>query len=340
MDATRDRGSMKKYGYMNRIGRSFLGNLVFPTTVMLIMLMVLLVPSFSSMHNIRTVALQISYMGVATVGLAFVLIGGGNDLSIGSNITISSIIAALVMTRLVPMMSGSVVYGIFSALLTGALIGLINGFFVAKIGMNAFMLTLITQMLCDGISLMLSNATSIGGLPEGYIRIGTGKLFGIPLPVIIMLIFFIIGQFILLKTAYGRKLYAVGANRQAARLVGIPVEAILMIAFVISGVCGAFAGIILSARLGAATPSSGSYMMLDIMSAAIIGGNSLFGGKGSVIGAAAGVVLLGLIGNGLNLLGVSYHVTMVVKGVIILLAVSLDYVTRKLSTRRLVKGSI
>ena len=195
---------MKKNGYMAGIGRSFGSNLVFPITLMFIVLMVLFVPSFSTLHNIRTVALQISYMGIASAGLAFVLIGGGNDLSIGSNITISSIMAALIMTRLLPTTNGSVLSGILTGLGTGAIIGLINGFFVAKIGMNAFMMTLITQMLCEGISLMVTNATSIGDLPEEYTVIGTGTLYGIPVPVIIMLVFFLVGQFVLSKTAYGR----------------------------------------------------------------------------------------------------------------------------------------
>lgn len=329
---------MKNRDVCRNVYRGLTSNPVFIATLILSVAMILFVPSFSTVQNIRTIAQQFSYTGIAATGLAFVLIGGGNDLSIGANISFSSIIAAQVMTRFMGAGNGSVLPGILASLAAGGMIGLFNGFCVSKIGMNAFILTLITQMFCDGVSLLITNSVSIGGLPEAYIAIGTQSLFGIPLPILIMIAFFIVGQFVLAKTAYGRKLYTVGANKQAARLAGISVERIQILAFVISGVCGASAGIVLSARLGAATPSAGSNSMLEIMSAAIIGGNSLFGGKGSVVGAACGVVLLSLISNGLNLLGVSYYATMMVKGSVILLAVALDYLNQKMRTRQMLKA--
>ena len=252
-----------------KLYRGFAGNPVFLATLILTVVMILTVPSFASVQNIRTLAQQFAFTGIAATGLAFVLIGGGNDLSIGSNISLSSVVAALVMTRLYGATDASVVPGILAALATGALIGLFNGFCVAKIGMNAFILTLIMQMLCDGISLIATDAVSIGGLPKAYTALGTGVVAGIPLPILVMLGFFILGQFVLSKTAYGRRLFAVGANRQAARLVGVPIVRIQILAFVISGVCAACAGVILSARLGAATPNAGSNSMLEIMSAAI-----------------------------------------------------------------------
>jgi len=323
---------------LTRLYRGWTSNPVFVATLILFVAMTLFVPSFATVKNITTIAQQFSFTGIAATGLAFVLIGGGNDLSIGSNISLSSVAAALVMTRLMGATGASVLPGILAALAAGALIGLFNGFCVSRIGMNAFILTLIVQMLCDGIALIATDAVSIGNLPAGYTFIGTGNVLGIPLPIAIMLAFFAAGQFALSKTAFGRRLYAVGANRQAARLVGVPIEKIQILAFVISGFCGAAAGIILSARLGAATPSAGSNSMLEIMSAAIIGGNSLFGGKGTVVGAACGVILLSLISNGLNLLGVSYYATMIVKGGIILFAVALDYFNQKMRTRQMLKG--
>lgn len=329
---------MRRVSVIQKLYRSFTSNPVFLATLILIVVMVLFVPSFATVQNIRTIAQQFSYTGIAAVGLAFVLIGGGNDLSIGANISLSSVVAALVMTRAMDGGNASVPVGILAALGTGALIGLINGLCVAKIGMNAFILTLIMQMFCDGISLIVTDSVSIGGLPHAYLAIGNSSLLGIPFPILIMLVFFICGQFALSKTAYGRRLYAVGANKQAARLVGVPVAKIQVLSFVFSGLCAASGGILLSARLGAATPSAGSNSMLEIMSAAIIGGNSLFGGKGSVVGAACGVVLLSLISNGLNLLGVSYYTTMIVKGGIILFAVALDYFNQIIRTRQMLKG--
>lgn len=328
---------MKKTKAVQRMIQGFTGNPVFIATLILLVIMILFVPSFATAQNIRTVTQQFSYMGIAAVGLAFVLIGGGNDLSIGANISLSSIVAAMVMTHLMNGSGAAVLPGVAAALATGALIGLMNGICVSVIGMNPFILTLIMQMFCDGISLIVTDSLSIGGLPGTYLAIGTGEVFCIPFPVLIMLVFFAGGQFVLFKTAYGRRLYTVGANKQAARLVGVSVEKVQIVAFVISGICAAAGGIILSARLGAATPSAGSNSMLEIMSAAIIGGNSLFGGKGTVVGAACGVVLLSLISNGLNLLGVSYYATMIVKGGIILMAVALDYVNQKIRTHRMLK---
>lgn len=330
--------TMKRMNIIRKSMRAFLNNPVFAVTLMLVVVMILFVPSFATVQNIKNVAQQFSYTGIAAVGLAFVLIGGGNDLSIGANITLSSIMAAIVMARIMDATASSVIPGVLIALTTGTLIGFLNGFCVAVIGVNPFILTLIMQMLCDGVSLIVTDATSIGGLAEGYISIGTIELAGIPLPIIIMLTFFVVGQFVLSRTTYGRRLYAVGANKQAARLVGISAVWVQIIAFVFSGFCAAASGIILSARLGVATSSSGSGSMLEIMSAAIIGGNSLFGGKGTAVGAACGVVLLGLISNGLNLLGISYYATMIVKGGIILLAVALDYINQKMRIRRMLKG--
>lgn len=329
---------MKSKGFALKLLNGLSSNPVFIATGLLILVMVLFVPSFATIQNIRTVAQQFAFTGIAATGLAFVLIGGGNDLSVGANASLSSILTALLMTRVFNASGESAVIGVFAALGTGCLIGLINGICVSWIGMNAFILTLIMQMLCDGISLLVTDSASIGGLPAAYTWIGTGSVMGIPMPILIMLLFFVIGQFVLTKTAFGRKLYTTGANRKAAMLVGLHVVRVQIAAFVISGFCGGAAGIILSARLGAATPSAGSASMLEIMSAAIIGGNSLFGGKGSVVGAACGVVLLSLIQNGLNLLGVSYYATMIVKGAIILFAVALDYFNREMRSRNMLRS--
>lgn len=329
---------MKKTSFVRKLYQGITSNPVVIATLILIIVMTLFVPSFATVQNIKTVAQQFSFTGIAATGLAFVLISGGNDLSIGANISLSSIVSALLMTKVFQAGDGAVLPGILIALLTGAAIGFFNGFCVSKIGMNAFILTLIMQMFCDGMSLLLTDSTSIGGLPDGFIKIGTGSVFGIPFPILIMLVVFVIGQFVLSKTAFGRRLYTVGANKQAARLVGVQVVKVQISAFIISGLCGGIAGVILSSRLGAATPSAGSNSMLEIMSAAIIGGNSLFGGKGSVVGAACGVVLLSLISNGLNLLGVSYYATMIVKGGIILFAVALDYFNQKMRTRQMLRG--
>jgi ribose/xylose/arabinose/galactoside ABC-type transport system permease subunit len=302
-------------------------------SMIFIVVLAIAIPSFGTMRNILTILQQMSIYGIAAVGLAYVLICGGNDLSIGSNITFSSITAALCMTGFFP--QAGALGGVIAALLTGCVVGLINGIMVAKVGINPFMMTLIMSMLLDGLSILATNGTAIGGLPEAYKAIGSYRLLFIPIPLWILLIFYVVGQFVLKKTAVGRKIYASGANVKAAKLVGVKTEKTLIGAFIFCGVCSSVSGVIMSARLAAATTSAGSIMMLDIISAALIGGCSLFGGKGSVVGAAAGVLLLSLISNGLNLLNVDHNVTMIVKGVIILIAVLLDASQGTWSSRKI-----
>lgn len=308
--------------HLSRIRSWLVDNPAVIASLALIILLGVAVPQFGTSQNILTVLQQMSVYGISAVGLAFVLICGGNDLSIGANITFSSIMAALFMTSIFP--EGGAVVGVLAALATGCVVGLVNGVMVAKIGVNPFMMTLIMSMLLEGLSIILTNATAIGGLPTAYVAIGSIELAYLPLPLWILILFYVFGQFVLKKTVAGRKIYASGSNKKTAQLVGIKTDKMLIGTYIFCGMCASVAGIILSARLAAATPASGTSLMLDVMSAALIGGCSLFGGKGSVLGAAAGVLLLSLVSNGLNLIGVSYNTTLVIKGVIILLAVILD----------------
>jgi ribose transport system permease protein len=322
---------------MNKVIKKTTGwlnaNPIVVASLFLMIIMALFVPKFANIGNIMTVLGQMSYLGIATVGLAFVLIGGGNDLSIGSTITISGVLGAMVMVN----MSGAftVGAGVAITLATGLAIGLINGIMVAYLKINAFMMTLITQMLFEGIALLITDAKTITGIPANFVAIANTQLLGIPVSIYLMLAVFVIGQFILTSTAYGRKLFATGANAKAAKLVGINTEVMLLSAYLICGLLGGVSGIIMTCRLGVGSPSSGSNIIMEIMSAAIIGGNSLFGGKGTVVGAAFGSLLLCLISNGLTLLGIEYTVTMIVKGLIILFAVVIDMMNLRLSAKKL-----
>lgn len=299
----------------------------------LMIIMFIFVPNFATAANITTVMGQMSYMGIATVGLAFVLIGGGNDLSIGSVISISSVFGVMVMTNVAG--NFSVPLGVIVMIVTGLVISLINGVMVAYLKINAFMMTLITQMLFEGVALLVTDAKTITGVPGVFLTTANIRILSIPLSVFVMLAIFIVGQYILSKTTYGRRLFATGANAKAAKLVGVKTGRMLLSAYLICGLMGGIAGIIMTARLGVGSPSSGSNIIMEIMSAAIIGGNSLFGGKGTIIGAAFGALLLCLISNGLTLLGIEYTITMIVKGAIILFAVVIDMMNTKLSAKRL-----
>jgi ribose transport system permease protein len=299
--------------------------------------MSIFVPGFATATNLTAVGAQLSYIGICATGLAFILIGGGLDLSLGTAISASAVISGLLMVNIIGSMSTPI--GIITILLTCIAFAAINGYFIAYLKVNPFMMTLITQFLFKGIALLLTNSLSVTGLPEGFTAIGKSTVLGVPVSIFVMLAFFIIGQLILSKTSYGRKLFATGANEKAAKLVGIPTRAVLFKAFLIGGLCNAVSAIILIGKLSVANPTMGNELFLDIVSAAVLGGNSLFGGKGSVVGAAFGVLLFGLISNGLNMLGVPYQATKWIKGLIILIAITINMVNERMSARRMLKFS-
>jgi ribose/xylose/arabinose/galactoside ABC-type transport system permease subunit len=296
------------------------------------------VRGFATGTNLSALGAQLSYIGISTTGLAFILIGGGNDLSLGAAMSASAVIAGLTMVRFGGVFATPL--GLVVVFVISTLFSAVNGFFVSYLGVNNFMMTLITQFFFRGLALCLTNSNSVTGLPRSFIAIGSASLFGIPFSIFVMLAFFIIGQFVLSKTAYGRKLFATGANRKAAQLVGIPTSRILFKAYLFGGLCNAVAAVILVGKLAVVNPAMGNDLFLDIISAAVIGGNSLFGGKGSIAGAAFGVLLFGLISNGLTLLGVPYQATKWIKGLIILFAIAMDVINDSISSRNMLKSSM
>jgi len=309
-------------------------------SILMAIAMSIFIPGFATVTNLTAVGAQLSYIGISAAGLAFILIGGGLDLSVGTAMSASAVISGLTMVKVIGSMSSiSTPTGIIVIISTCILFGAINGYFIAYWKIDAFMMTLITQFLFKGLALSLTNSFSVTGLPDGFTALGKTTLLSLPVSIFVMLAFFIIGQFILSKTSYGRQLFATGANEKAAKLVGISTGAVLFKAFLLGGLCNGVSAIILVGKLGVANPTMGNDLFLDILSAAVLGGNSLFGGKGSVIGAAFGVLLLGLISNGLNILGVPYQITKIVKGVIILLAISMDMINKRITARSMLKFS-
>jgi ribose/xylose/arabinose/galactoside ABC-type transport system permease subunit len=306
--------------------------------ILVTVVMSIFVRGFATGTNLSALGAQLSYIGLSTTGLAFILIGGGNDLSLGAAMSASAVIAGLTMVRFGGTFATPV--GLIVIFAVSTLFAAINGFFVSYLGVNNFMMTLITQFFFRGLALYLTNSNSVTGLPRTFIAIGAASVFGIPLSIFAMFAFFAAGQFVLSKTAYGRELFATGANRKAARLAGIPTSKVLFKAYLFGGLCNAVAAVILVGKLAVVNPTIGNDLFLDIISAAVIGGNSLFGGKGSVAGAAFGVLLFGLISNGLTLLGVPYQATKWIKGLIILFAIAMDAVNDSISSRNMLKSSM
>lgn len=275
--------------------------------------------NFMSANNLFNVLRQISIFGVVSVGMTFVILTGGIDLSVGSIVGLSGVISASVMAA-----TGSFFISFVSGLLVGAICGFINGYVIASLRIPAFITTLGMMTLLRGTILVFTKGSPIPAREESFQYIGKGDIFGIPLPVLVLILCFMVGYFILHHTTFGREVYALGGNREATRLSGIKVVKSEWIVYIISGLTSALAGVILAARLGSAQATAGSGIEMDAIAAVIIGGTSLSGGSGFILPTVVGAIILGLIDNLLTLMNVNPHATQIVKGFVILAAVILD----------------
>ncbi|WP_129408248.1 ABC transporter permease [Marinitoga lauensis] len=273
---------------------------------------------FFTLSNIINVFRQVSIQAIMAFGMTMVIISGGIDLSVGSTFALSAVIMASVLK------GGSVFLGILVALVVGALMGFANGFIIAKGRIQPFIVTLATMAIGRSLTLVYTQGMPITGLPSSFRVIGRGNLLGIPYPIIIMLGTFILIWFILSNTKLGLYTYAIGGNETAAKLSGVKVIKYKIIIYIISGVLSALSAMLLTARLNSAQPTFGSGYELDAIAAVVLGGASLSGGRGSVIGTIFGALIMGVINNGLNLLNVSPFYQQAVKGAVILIAVLLE----------------
>jgi ribose transport system permease protein len=285
----------------------------------------ILSPYFFSVNNLLTVATQTAVIAIIAIGQTYVLITGGIDLAIGSNIALCSMTAGLCMQANLP-----VFLCILAGLLTGIVAGAVSGTLVAFGKLPPFIATLGTMTVARGLALTLTQAIPISGLPKSFTAFwGTGSTLGIPNPVIIMVILVLIFAFILAKTKLGRHVYAAGSNFEAARLSGVNTKKVLMMVYIFSGLLAAFAGLIMSARIISAQPASGDGYELDAVASSVIGGTSTMGGEGSVAGTFIGAFVIGVLRNGLNLIGVSPFIQKIVIGIVIVASVFLDRIRRK-----------
>ena len=282
-------------------------------------------PYFFSVNNLLTVAAQTAIIAIIAIGQTYVLITGGIDLAIGSNIALSAMAAGLFMKAGAP-----VPLCVLAGLLTGAVAGAMSGTFVAFGNLPPFIATLGTMTIVRGVSLTLTQAIPITGLPKGFtVVFGTGDTLGIPNPVIIMVLLVFAFGFILAKTKLGRHIYAVGSNFEAARLSGVNTKRTFMLVYIFSGLLAAFAGLIMAARIISAHPAAGEGYELDAVASSVIGGTSTMGGEGSVAGTFIGAFVIGVLRNGLNLIGVTPFIQKIVIGIVIVASVFLDRIRRK-----------
>ncbi len=282
-------------------------------------------PYFLSMANFRAVAIGLAPTAIIVVGMTVLLVSGGFDLSVGAVLALSGTIAGLLMLN-----GFSIGTAVFLTVLIGGLVGFMNGVIVTKLGVNPLIATLGTLSLARGAGLVLTEGFSVTGLPKAFNYIGSESLGPIPLVVIVMLVIVLIGDLALRHTRFFRQTYYIGENENAARLSGIAVNRVRIFAYILTSCLAAVAGILLASRLMAGTPTAGSGRELQVLAAAVIGGASLSGGEGTVLGAFLGVIFVALINNAMTMLDVSIYWQMVVTGCVLIPAVSLDqYMRRK-----------
>ncbi|RHW42588.1 ribose ABC transporter permease [Neobacillus notoginsengisoli] len=289
--------------------------------VILILILAVVSPSFLTLNNVFNVLRQVSINALIAFGMTFVILTGGIDLSVGSILALSSALTAgMLASGMDPVLA------VLIGLLAGAAMGALNGLIITKGKVAPFIATLATMTIFRGLTLVYTDGRPITGLSDSTLfeLMGRGYLGWIPVPVIWMLVTYCILYFILKKTTFGRRVYAIGGNEEASILSGIRADRIKFWVYSITGTLSALAGIILASRLNSAQPTAGATYELDAIAAVVLGGTSLSGGRGWIFGTLVGALIIGVLNNGLNLMNVSSFYQQVVKGGVILLAVLLD----------------
>jgi ribose transport system permease protein len=290
----------------------------------LILVMSVASPYFLTMANFRAMAAGLVPTGVIVIGMAILLVSGGFDLSVGSVLALASTVCALMMLAGVP-----ILVAIVATLLLGGAVGLVNGLLITGFSINPLVATLGTMSVARGLALVFTEGFSLTSLPPAFGLVGNTNLFGLPLMVWLMLVLVVVGDFLLRRSTFFRQIYFIGSNELAARLSGIRVDFVRVVAYIFTAVLAAFAGILLASRLMSGTPTAGNGLELQVLAAAVIGGASLRGGEGTVLGAFLGAVFVALINNAMTMLAVSIYWQMIITGAVLVAAVAVDMVGRR-----------
>ena len=296
--------------------------------VLLCVIVSIATSKFLKPNNLISVLRQISINAYIALGMTLIIILGHIDLSVGAIVAMSgTLTVGFIVTQGLP-----IPVAILLGILLGMAAGLISGMIVTYFRVPAFIITMAMMNVCSGVAYVYSGGQATRINNDFFSAIGTGYLFNtIPLPVVYMIILIIVISFLLGKTKFGTYIYAIGGNREAARLSGVPIKKVEIAVFTISGVLSAFAGLVLCSRMYSGQPSVGSGYELDAIAACVLGGTSMSGGKGRISGTIFGAMVIGIISNGLNLIGVSSYWQLIVKGLIIACAVLLDSQKGKIS---------
>ena len=308
-------------------------------------------PNFLTLETLVLLAKHVSINAFLAIGMTFVVITGGIDLSVGSIVGLAGMAAGGLIDRGLPLpwyhvtLFPDVPVVILVALAIGVLVGLVNGLLVTRLDVAPFIATLGTLYVARGAALLISGGETfpnLVGRPQfhntGFPILGAGTVLGVPVSVIALVIVGVIAAYLAARTPFGRRVYAVGGNERAALLSGVPVARIKLIVYMISGGCAAFAGLIVASELVASHPASGETFELNAIAATVLGGTSLAGGRGTIWGTIVGAFVIGILGDGLVMLGVSSFWQMVIKGAVIIAAVVLDQMQRRMQRRMAIQA--
>jgi ribose transport system permease protein len=299
----------------------------FGTVIGLVVLCVvlwILTPHFLTVSNLLNIAEQTSINAIVAVGMTFVILSGGIDLSVGSIVAFSGVVLGTVLQSAQP-----IPVALLLGLLVGLACGLANGALVSWGGLPPFIVTLGTMSIARGAALLFTEGRPVSGFDASFRVLATGRVGFIPAPVIAMIFVYLVAHFALTRTTFGRYVYAIGGNEEATRLSGVAIRFHKTMIYGVSGLMSAAAAVILTARLNSAQPIAGMMYELDAIAATVIGGTSLMGGEGSLGGTLVGALIMGVLRNGLNLLGVSSFLQQIVIGGVIVVAVLLDTVLKR-----------
>ena len=316
---TRDTATISEIVYSQR-------NIIIIYALLLAILIVatILQPRFATAENIKNVLVQATALGIISVGQTFVILTAGIDISVGS---IASLVV-VIMSHLADRNADGVIGAVLAGLAAGVLVGLLNGLGITRLHVSPFMMTLGTMSVAAGVALQLRPQPG-GLIPAEFGWLASNQFLGIPVPIYLFALVVLVGGFVLKFTRFGKHIYAVGGNEETTRLSGLPTDRIKVGAYLVSGLCAAIAGVFLSSRIRSGDASIGTSFGLDSITAVVLGGTSLFGGKGSLAGTIAGVFIIASLSNIMNLIGVSTYYQYILKGGILIIAVSFYYYRRR-----------
>lgn len=308
---------MKARTFLGVVSRKYF---IVYAVITLILILSFLSTAFLSMNNIINILRQSSMIAIIAVGVFFTIVSAGIDISVGSTVAISGVMMAKAVTDY----NMPIFLGIIFGLGVGALVGFVNGYLIAKRKIPPFVATLGTMGAVRGLTYVITNAYPVSGLPQGIYFIGRGHVGPIPVPVIIMLVVYILAYITAEHTRVGRFIFAIGGNEESAHLSGIHIDRYRMFAYITSGTLAGLSGIILVSRLASGQPNAGIGFEFEAITAAVVGGTSLYGGKGTILGVFFGAIFIAILLNGMVLLNISSYYQQMLKGIVLILAVMID----------------